>query len=91
MKEIKSSAASDDFAEGMVRFTHALVEDSALRSWFTGLAQLPEARRRAEFRRMAEEMRAKQEDPGLVAAVGALTHPELFGAVRKALADRCGE
>lgn len=40
---------------------------------------------------MAEEMRAKQEDPELVAAVEALTHPDLFGAVRKALADRCGE
>jgi hypothetical protein len=39
--------------EGLVRFTHALVEDASLRSWFVGLEHLSASLRQAAFSQMA--------------------------------------
>ncbi len=66
--------------EGMVRFTHALVEDASLRSWFLGLERLSASLRPAAFGQMAHQMRADREDPELAAAVSALVRPELYDA-----------
>lgn len=76
--------------EGMVRFTHALVEDVSLRSWFLGLEQLSASLRRAAFSQMAQQMRSDREDPELAAAVSALVRPELYDAVLKSVRERCG-
>jgi hypothetical protein len=75
--------------EGMVRFTHALVEDASLRSWFLGLERLSASLRRAAFRQMAEQMRSDIEDPDLATAVSALARPKIYDAVLKALRERC--
>jgi hypothetical protein len=76
--------------EGIVRFTHALVEDASLRSWFLSLEQLSASVRRAAFAQMATQMQAEREDPELVAAVAAMIRSELFDAVRDSLRERCG-
>jgi len=76
--------------EGMVRFTHALVEDASLRSWFLGLERLSASLRRAAFSQMAEQMRSDREDPELAAAVSALVRPELYDAIVKSVRERCG-
>jgi hypothetical protein len=76
--------------EGMVRFTHALVEDASLRSWFLGLEQLPTSLRQAAFSQMAEQMRADSEDLDLAAAASALARPEMYDAILKAVRERCG-
>ncbi len=85
-----SSMADLSIPEGIVRFTHALVEDASLRSWFLSLEQLSASLRRTAFAQMAERMRADREDPDLAAAVSAMTRSELFDAVRQALRERCG-
>jgi hypothetical protein len=76
--------------EGIVRLTHAFVEDASLRAWFLTVQEHSPGMRRAAFRQMAEQMRTAGEDPELATAVSALTHPELFDAVRQSLRDRCG-
>lgn len=76
--------------EGVVRFTHALVEDAALRSWFLRLEQVSDAVRRSALVQMAQQMRAAGEDSELAAAVSALARPELYRAVRDAVRERCG-
>ena len=76
--------------DGIVRFTHALVEDPPLRSWFLSLEQLSASLRRAAFVQMAAQMRADREDPELAAAVSALAHSDVFEAVRNSLRERCG-
>lgn len=75
--------------EGMVRFTHALVEDASLRSWFLGLEQLSSSLRQAAFSQMAQQMRSDREDLDLAAAASALAHPEMYEAVLKAVRERC--
>jgi hypothetical protein len=75
--------------EGMVRFTHALVEDASLRSWFLGLEQLSTSLRQAAFSEMARRMRSDREDPGLAAAASALARPEIYDAVVKTVRERC--
>lgn len=75
--------------EGLVRFTHALVEDAALRAWFLRLERVPDAARGSALVHMAQQMTAAREDAALVAAVSALARPELYQAVRKAVAERC--
>jgi hypothetical protein len=75
--------------EGMVRFTHALVEDASLRSWFFGLQHLSASLRRAAFSQMAQQMKSDREDPELAAAVSALVRPELYEAVLKSVRERC--
>jgi len=77
-------------SEGMVRFTHALVEDAALRSWFLGLEHLSASVRRAAFTQMSRQMESDREDPELAAAVSALARPETYDAVLKAVRERCG-
>jgi hypothetical protein len=67
--------------KGMVRFTHALVEDASLRSWFLGLEGLSTSLRQAAFSQMAQQMRSDGEDLGLAAAVSALARPEIYEAV----------
>lgn len=81
--------AQSTIPEGMVRFTHALVEDASLRSWFVGLRGLSASRRQAAFSQMAEQMRTDREDLELAAAVSALARPEMYDAVLKALRERC--
>ena len=46
--------------------------------------------RRAAFRKMAEQMLAERADPELADAVAAMTHAEMFDAIRKSVRDRCG-
>lgn len=75
--------------EGMVRFTHALVEDSSLRSWFLGLEHLSTSLRQRAFSQMAQQMRADREDWDLAAAVSALVRPDMYDAVLKAVRERC--
>lgn len=75
--------------EGMVRFTHALVEDVSLRSWFLGLESLSDSLRRAAFSQIAQQMRSDREDLDLAAAASALARPEMYDAVLKALRERC--
>ncbi len=75
--------------EGMVRFTHALVEDASLRAWFLGLEQLSTSLRQAAFSQMAQQMRADKEDNDLAAAASALARPEIYDAVVKAVRERC--
>ena len=76
--------------EGIVRFTHALVEDASLRSWFLSLERLPDSTRRAAFAQMAEQMTSGREDPELTAAASSLIRPEIYDAVRKSVRERCG-
>jgi hypothetical protein len=75
--------------EGMVRFTHALVEDASLRSWFLGLEHLSVSLRQAAFSQMAQQMRSDREDPDLAAALSVLARPEMYDAVLKAVRERC--
>jgi len=75
--------------EGMVRFTHALVEDASLRAWFLGLERLSASLRQAAFSQMAQQMRSDKEDLGLAAAASALARPEMYDAVVKAVRERC--
>ena len=75
--------------ESLVRFTHALVEDASLRSWFLGLEHLSASLRQAAFSEMAEQMRSEKEDQNLVAAAAALARPEMYEAVLKAVRERC--
>lgn len=75
--------------EGMVRFTHALVEDASLRSWFLGLEHLSASSRQAAFSQMAQEMRSDRADLDLAATASALAHPEMYDAVAKAVRERC--
>ena len=75
--------------EGMVRFTHALVEDAALRSWFLGLEHFSASLRQTAFTQMAQQMRSDGEDLGLAAAASALARAETYDAVLKALRERC--
>ena len=75
--------------EGMARFTHALVEDVALRSWFFGLEHLSASSRQAAFSQMAQQMKADREDLELAAAASALARPEMYDAVLKAVRERC--
>jgi hypothetical protein len=75
--------------EGMVRFTHALVEDVALRSWFLGLEHLSASLRQAAFSQMAQQMRSDRDDLELAAAASALARPEVYDAVLKAVRERC--
>jgi hypothetical protein len=75
--------------EGMVRFTHALVEDASLRSWFLGLRPLSASLRHAAFGQMSQQMISDREDPELAAAVSALARPEIYDAVLKAVRERC--
>ena len=76
--------------DGIVRFTHALVEDASLRSWFLSLEGHTTAMRGTALRQMAEQMRTERADPELADAVSAMTHDEMFDAVRKSVRDRCG-
>jgi hypothetical protein len=75
--------------EGMVRFTHALVEDAALRSWFLALQPLSASLRHAAFSQMSQQMKSDREDPELAAAVSALARPEMYNAVLLAVRERC--
>ena len=76
--------------EGMVRFTHALVEDASLRSWFLSLERISPSSRRAAFSRMAQQMRSDRADPELAAAVSALVRSELYDAILRSVRERCG-
>ena len=76
--------------DGLVRLTHALVEDVSLRSWFLGLESHSAAKRQFAFTEMARQMRTDGEDPELATAVLALSRSEVFDAVRNAVRDRCG-
>jgi hypothetical protein len=76
--------------QGIVRFTHALVEDVSLRSWFLRLEQLSAPLRQAAFSQMAQQMRSDREDLDLSAAASVLARPEMYDAVVKAVRERCG-
>ena len=82
--------AQSPIPEGMVRFTHALVEDAALRSWFLDLHRLPTSLRSAAFREMAQQMRSDRADPELANAALALVRPDIYDAVLKAVRERRG-
>ena len=75
--------------EGMVRFTHALVENASLRSWFLGLEQLSTSLRQAAFSHMAQQMKSDRQDLDLAAAASALARPEIYDAVVKTVRERC--
>ena len=81
--------AQSTIPEGMVRFTHALVEDASLRAWFLGLEQLSTSLRQGAFSQMAQQMRSDREDLDLAAAVSALARPEIYDAVIRAVRERC--
>jgi hypothetical protein len=81
--------AQSRIPEGMVRFTHALVEDASLRSWFLGLEHLPASLRQASFSQMSQQMKSDREDLDLAAAASALARPEMYDAVLKAVRERC--
>ena len=81
--------AESTIPEGMVRFTHALVEDAALRLWFLRLEHLSPALRSAAFSQMSQQMSSDREDPELAAAVSALARPEMYDAILKAVRERC--
>jgi hypothetical protein len=81
--------AQSTIPEGMVRFTHALIEDASLRSWFLGLEHLSTSLRQASFSQMSQQMRSDREDPELAAAVSALARPEVYDAVLRAVRERC--
>ena len=81
--------AQSTIPEGMVRLTHALVEDAALRSWFLDLQRLPTSIRSAAFSEMSQQMRCDREDPELATVVFALARPEIHDAVLKAVRERC--
>ena len=81
--------AESTIPEGMVRFTHALVEDAGLRSWFLGLQHLSASLRQAAFSQMAQQMKSDGADPDLAAAASALAQPEIYDAVLKAVRERC--
>jgi hypothetical protein len=74
----------------MVRFTHALVEDAVLRSWFLDLQRVSPSLRHAAFNQMASQMRSDREDPELADAVAALARPGIYDAVLQAARERCG-
>ncbi len=76
--------------DGIVRFTHALVENASLRSWFLSLEGLTTAMRRRALRQMAEQMRTERADSELADAASAMTHAEMYDAVRKSVRERCG-
>ena len=80
--------AQSAIPEGLVRFTHALVEDASLRSWFLGLEQLSTSLRHASFSQMAQQMRSDRGDLDLATAVSALARPEMYEAVLKAVRER---
>jgi len=75
--------------EGLVRFSHALVEDAALRSWFLGLQRLPTSLRAAAFTEMSRQMRSDSADEELATAALALARPDIYDAVLKAVRERC--
>lgn len=76
--------------EGLVRFTHALVEDASVRAWFLGLERLSFAVRNAAFSQMAEQMKSENADPELAAAVSVLARkPELYAAILASVRERC--
>ena len=77
--------------EGLIRFTHALVEKKPLRSWFVELENLTASRRRVAFRQMAAQMSSDKVDPELIAAVSALARPDLYAAVLKSLRELCSQ
>ena len=75
--------------EGIVRLTHALVADAALRSWFVALDSVSPPLRRSALQQMATQMRAAREDQQLIDAVAAMTHPDVYAAVRQTVRERC--
>lgn len=75
--------------EGMVKLTHALVEDAGLRAWFVGLARLSRPRRNTALAEMVAEMRREREDPELVWAVDCLIHPGIYESILGAVRERC--
>lgn len=81
--------AESIISDGMVRFTHALVEDARLRAWFLGLEPLSPSLRRAAFSQMSQQMTSDRRDPELAKAVRALAQPEMYDAVVKAVRERC--
>ncbi len=84
-----STVSEPQIPEGIVRLTHALVEDPTLRTRFFAIEQLSTSLRRSAFRQMAAEMNAAREDSELVAAVSALVRPELYAAVCDSVRERC--
>ena len=84
-----STVSEPQIPDGIVRLTHALVEDATLRARFLALERLSSSLRRRAFRQIAAEMSAAREDSELVAAVSALVRPELYAAVRDSVRERC--
>ena len=80
-----------DVPEGMVKFAHALVEDSKLRNWFNALEKLPKRVRKESFAEMATQMRTNGEDVDLTNAVLALARPRVYETVLAAVRERVGE
>jgi hypothetical protein len=81
--------AQSTIPEGLVRFTHALVEDAALRAWFLALQPLSASLRQAAFSQMAQQMRSEREDPELAAAASTMAQPEMYDAVVKSVRECC--
>ena len=81
--------AAPKLPEGIVRLTHALVEDSALRARFVALDSLTPTLRRAALQQMVAQMRSAREDQDLIDALQTMTHPEVYAAVRQTVRERC--
>ena len=81
--------ADSKLPEGIVRLTHALVEDSALRAWFVALDSLSPSLRGAALQQMAEQMRGGHEDRELIDAIKIMTHPDVYAAIRQTVRERC--
>jgi hypothetical protein len=73
--------------EELVTFVEVLGEDEDLRAWFESFADAPHWQRAEEFRKLAARMHAAGEHPDLVRATVLLAEPEVYGAVRKTLAE----
>jgi hypothetical protein len=86
---MSSPMKDQQIPEGLVRFTHALVEDAPLRTWFFGLEGLPISLRATAFSQMAQQMRSEKADPELAAALSALVRPELYDAILASVRGRC--
>ena len=77
--------------EGLVKLTHALVEDVRLRSWFYSLEHVPHTHRDESLLQMAEQMRQAREGSDLVLAVSLLARPKMYATVLAAVRERVDE
>jgi hypothetical protein len=80
-----------EVTEGMVKFTHALVEAQHIRAWFYALERLPASIRDTAFFEMAAQMRRDGEDSELADAVASLANAKSYQTILAAVRERVGD